>query len=303
MKHVVAVVGPTGVGKSALTLRLAQDFQGEIISADSRQIYRNLDIGTAKPTTAEQSLAPHHLIDIVNPDETFSLAQYRELVYRTVDKIVLKGHLPLIVGGSGLYVWAVLEGWQIPPVAPDFNLRKRLEARATRGEKENLYEELKQIDAKAAGRIDPHNIRRVIRALEISYNLGLSPKPTKTGTPFDNFIIGLTAKRETLYQRIDERVESMVSRGLVEEVRKLTAEGYGLDLPSMSGIGYRQIRAFLEGTVSLDEAVQQVKNESHRLVRQQYNWFKLKDDRIHWFDVDIAPYTEIKILVTKLLKA
>ena len=303
MKRVLAVVGPTGVGKSALALRLARDLNGEIISADSRQIYRYLDIGTDKPTSAERSIVPHHLIDIVNPDETFSIAQYQELVYKTIDEVASRGHVPLLVGGSGLYVWAVLEGWQIPRVAPDMDLRKRLEERAAGGEKEKLYEELKNLDADAADCIDPRNIRRVIRALEIKQNSSLRSEPTKIKPPFDYLIIGLTAARETLYRRIDKRVDDMIARGLVEEVRSLVSEGFGLELPSMSGIGYRQIGTFLQGKIDLDEAIQLVKNESHRLVRQQYNWFAPKNDRIHWFDVDTNPYHQIKALATEFLKA
>ena len=303
MKRVLAVVGPTGVGKSALALRLAHDLNGEIISADSRQVYRYLDIGTAKPTHSEQSLVPHHLIDIIDPDRDFSLAQYQEQAYKTIDDVASRGYLPILTGGSGLYVWTVLEGWQIPRVAPDMDLRKRLEKRAAGGEKEKLYEELKQIDADAAGRIDARNVRRVIRALEIKQNSSMRSGPTKTKPPFDYLLIGLTTAREVLYRRIDERVDSMIARGLVEEVRGLVNKGYRLELPSMSGIGYRQIGAFLQGQISLDEAIQQVKNESHRLVRQQYNWFGPKDDRIHWSDVDSCPYTQIKALVTEFLKA
>ena len=303
MKRLLAVVGPTGAGKSALALRLAQDLNGEIISADSRQVYRYLDIGTAKPTHSEQSLVPHHLIDIINPDCDFSLAQYQELAYKTIDDVASRGCLPILAGGSGLYVWSVLEGWQIPRVAPDMDLRKRLEKRAAGGEKEKLYEDLKQLDTEAARRIDARNVRRVIRALEIKQNSIPSAAPTKIHPPFNYLIVGLTLAREMLYRRIDERVDSMIAHGLVEEVRRLVDKGYRLELPSMSGIGYRQIEAFLQGKIGLDEAIQQVKNESHRLVRQQYNWFGLKDDRIHWFDMDANPYAQIKALVTEFLKA
>jgi tRNA dimethylallyltransferase len=303
MKRVLAVVGPTGVGKSALALRLARDLNGEIISADSRQVYCYLDIGTAKPTHSEQSLVPHHLMDIINPDRDFSLAQYQELVYKTIDEVASREHFPLLVGGSGLYVWAVLEGWQIPRVAPDMDFRKRLEKRAAGGEKEKLHEELKQLDTEAAHRIDARNVRRVIRALEIKQNSSLRSGPTKIKPPFDYLLIGLTAARDALYRRIDERVDDMIARGLVEEVKSLVNKGYRLELPSMSGIGYRQIGAFLQGKIGLDEAIQLVKNESHRLVRQQYNWFGLKDDRIHWFDIDANPHAQIKALLTEFLKA
>jgi len=303
MKRVVAVVGPTGVGKSTLALRLAGDFNGEIISADSRQIYRYMDIGTAKPTQTEQSRVPHHLIDIIDPDQNFSLAQYQELAYKTIDEVDSRDRLPILAGGSGLYVQAVLEGWQIPRVVPDMGFRKHLEERAASGEAEELYEELKRLDAEAAKCIDPRNVRRVIRALEIRQDSDINSKPAKTKPHFDYLIIGLTTTRKVLYQRIDERVDDMVARGLVEEVRKLVYKGYGLELPAMSGIGYRQIGAFLQGKTSLEESIRRVKNESHRLVRQQYNWFGLKNDRIHWFDVDNEPYIEIKALVTEFLKA
>jgi tRNA dimethylallyltransferase len=262
-----------------------------------------MDIGTAKPSAQDRALIPHHLVDVVNPDQHFSLALYQEMAYRVLEDINCRGKTALLVGGTGLYMRAVLEGWQIPYVAPDMDLRKRLEKRAAGGEKEKLYEELKQLDADAAGRIDARNVRRVIRALEIKQNSSLRSGPTKIKPPFDSLIIGLTSTRESLYRRIDERVDDMITHGLVEEVRSLVDKGYKLELPSMSGIGYRQIGVFLQGKIGLDEAIQQVKNESHRLVRQQYNWFGLKDDRIHWFDIDANPYAQVKTLVTEFLKA
>jgi tRNA dimethylallyltransferase len=302
MRRVVAVVGPTGVGKSALAVKLAQDVEGEIISADSRQIYRYMDIGTAKPTAAEQSLVPHHLINIVDPDQGFNLAQYKEMAYKAIEDTQSRGHLPILVGGSGLYIWATLEGWQIPMVAPDIELRKRLEERAANGEAQALYCELIKLDPDAANRIDPRNIRRVIRALEIKQNPQTTLKAGKTKPPFDELIIGLTASREKLYQRIDERIDDMVYRGLVEEVTSLVKMGYDLALPSMSGIGYHQIGFYIQGEISLEESIQQVKYESHRLVRQQYNWFSLKDDRIKWFDINMVTYTHIKAMVSEFLK-
>ncbi len=301
MKRVVAIVGPTGVGKSALALRLAGEFNGEIISADSRQVYKQLDIGTAKPPPAEQKAVPHHLIDIVAPDEDFSLAQYQAMAYRTIDDMSARARLPLLVGGSGLYVRAVLEGWQIPEVEPDAQLRRELEERAAGGEAPQLYEELRRLDAETAERIDPRNIRRVIRALEIK-RTGRSPEPVKTPTSFTSLIVGLCADRQTLYRRIDERVDTMIKCGLVDEVRSLMAQGYGLDLPSMSGIGYRQIGEYLTGRISLEEAIQKTKYETHRLVRMQNNWFSPKDDRIHWFDTQKDPYINIKKLVSDFLK-
>jgi tRNA dimethylallyltransferase len=301
MKHVVAIVGPTAVGKSALGLKLALDFRGEIISADSRQVYRGLDIGTAKPAGEEQHSVPHHLIDLVEPYEDFGLAQYQELAGKAIDDVISRGRLPLVVGGSGLYMWALLEGWQIPKVAPDTALRKILEERAAAGEAQQLYAELKIMNSEAADRIDPRNVRRVIRALEIAQTGG-KPQAAKSEPAFKSLIVGLNANRQTLYRRIDERVDSMVASGLVTEVQGLLNRGFGLGLPAMSGIGYRQIEAYIAGKMSLDEAVQQVKNETHRLVRMQNNWFSSKDDRIHWFNIEEDFYPAVHDLVRDFLK-
>ncbi len=303
MNNLIAIVGPTGVGKSRLALRLAHKFNGEIVSADSRQIYRYMDIGTAKPDRQELSLVPHHLVDIINPDELFSLAQYQQLASKAIYTIYQRQKLPLLIGGSGQYLWSVVEGWEIPKVAPDPDLRYKLEEKAARGGGEELYRELLMRDPIAAKRVDRRNIRRVIRALEVSKtkNQPLHRKPEKS-TPYNVLIIGLTMDRAELYRRIDSRIDSMVERGLVEEVKKLINMGYNLDLSSMSSIGYRQIGEFLEGKAILEAAIQQIKFESHRLVRQQYNWFSPKDDRIRWFDVQNSIEPEVATLVDRFIK-
>jgi tRNA dimethylallyltransferase len=300
MKLVVAVVGPTGVGKSRLALELARSFGGEIVSADSRQVYRYMDIGTAKPTKKELSLIPHHLIDIINPDEDFSLAQYQRLAYQAISDIQGRRKLPILAGGSGLYVWAVLEGWGIPGVAPDPELRRRLEG----VEKEELYQELAQVDPVAAQRIDPANVRRMVRALEVykGAEAPISQLQLKTRTLANTLVIGLTADRAELYRRIDLRVDEMIERGLVDEVRGLRERGYDFSLPAMSGIGYRQIAMHLSGELSLADAIQQIKFETHRLVRHQYSWFRLKDDRIRWFDIEKGVDSQIKTLVTSFIE-
>jgi len=301
MNRLLAVVGPTGVGKSHLALRLAQALNGEIVSADSRQVYRYMDIGTDKPTPQEQASVPHHLIDIVNPDEDFSLAQYQQLAYKAIKDINKRQKLTLLVGGSGLYVWSVLEGWKIPAVAPDPEFRRRLEEKAAIRGGDELYRELARLDPVAAQRIDPRNVRRTIRALEVHRNAEapISQIKGKKAPPFNPVIIGLTADRPELYRRIDLRVDKMIKRGLVDEVKQLIERGYDASLPAMSGIGYKQITMFLNGELTLTDAVRQTKFESHRLARHQYSWFRLKDVRIGWFD--IQKDKEAKIL-TRLKK-
>jgi len=304
MNHLLAIVGPTGVGKSRLALRLAQTFDGEIVSADSRQVYRHMDIGTAKPTGQELSLVPHHLIDIVNPDQGFSLAQYQCLAYKVIDNIQQRNKLALLVGGSGLYVWSVLEGWRVPQVPPDLKLRRSLEKKAAEVGKDELYQELMKVDPIAAQRIDWRNVRRVIRAVEVhrGSETPFSQLQSKEAPPYDTLIIGLTADRAELYRRIDLRVDEMIKQGLIEEVKTLVNMGYDSNLPAMSGIGYKQIGLFLKGELTLAAAIQQIKFETHRLVRHQYTWFRLKDDRILWFDIQGKIEPEITTLLAKFMR-
>ncbi len=286
MQHLIAIVGPTAVGKSELALHLAQSFESEIISADSRQVYRYMDIGTDKPSFAERASVPHHLIDIVEPDEDFSLAMYHQLASEAIDAIQQKGKVPLLVGGSGLYVWSLIEGWKIPQAPPNPQLRHRLEARARQESSYILYQELQSVDPLAAAKIHPSNTRRIIRALEI-YQMTEQPpsqlqkqrNPSLSAT-----IIGLTLERSELYRRIDQRVDTMIQKGLVEEVEKLLKGGYSLSLPAMSGIGYKQISQFLQGELTLAAAIDKIKYETHRVARHQYAWFRLSDTRIHWLD-------------------
>ena len=303
MECLVAVIGPTAVGKSKLALRLAQDFDGEIINADSRQIYRYMDIGTAKPSHAERALIQHHLVDIINPDESFSLAIYQKLAFEAIGDIQQRCKLPLLVGGSGLYAWSILEGWKIPQVPPDAEFRHSLEARAKEEGSYILYQELAKADPVAATRIMPNNVRRIIRALEICQATGepASRLWQKQAPPFPVLIIGLTAQRDDLYHMIDFRAEEMIKQGLVDEVKDLMAKGYTLDLPSMSGIGYRQIGAFLQEKVDMTTAIQQIKYRTHRFARHQYAWFHLDDARIHWFDTHDDIEKEVTTLVSAFL--
>ncbi|HEX78824.1 MAG TPA: tRNA (adenosine(37)-N6)-dimethylallyltransferase MiaA [Dehalococcoidia bacterium] len=299
MNELIAIVGPTGVGKSHLAIKLSQNFNGEIVSADSRQVYRHMDIGTAKPNRHDMALVRHHLVDIINPDEPFSLAQYQGLANNAIKGIFQRNKVPFLVGGSGQYVRAVLEGWGIPQVPPDTDLRRDLEEKANGYGVDELYRELRLVDPAAAGRIDRNNPRRLIRALEITRgsNKNTAGSQSNKTPPFRHITIGLTRDRDELYRRIDARVDRMIEHGLVEEVKKLINMGYGMNLPSMSGIGYRQIGMYLEGNITLETAVQQIKFESHRFVRQQYNWFSPKDDRIRWFDMGGRAGREIAALV------
>lgn len=303
MKRLVAIVGPTGIGKSRLALHLVGRLHGEIVSADSRQVYRYLDIGTAKPGPRELSIVTHHLINIVNPDDDFSLAQYQELAYRAIEDIFQRQRLPFLVGGSGLYVKAVLEGWRVPAVSPDIEFRYNMRKRASESGVEALYEELVRVDPEAARKIDRSNVRRVIRALEVRARAGrpFSELGLKKAPEFDSFIIGLTAERAVLYRMVDRRLDEMIERGLVREVENLLKMGYHLNLPSMSGIGYRQIGQFLNGELTLEAAVERIKTETHRFIRHQYAWFRLKDENIHWFDVEHRKDAEIERAVSEFI--
>ncbi|MEW5988424.1 MAG: tRNA (adenosine(37)-N6)-dimethylallyltransferase MiaA [Chloroflexota bacterium] len=279
----LVIVGPTAVGKTALALWLAEKLDGEIVSADSRLLYQGMDVGTAKPTAAERQQIPHHLIDLCRPDETLSLGEYQRLAYAAIEAIHGRGRLPILVGGTGQYVQAVVEGWGIPAVPPQPTLRTAL---AALGGPE-VARWLHQLDPLAAGRIDPRNVRRVIRALEVILVSGrpISSLQRQSPPPYQVTTIGLTCGRAELYRRIDERVEQMMAGGLLAELQRLGEAGYTRHLPAMSGLGYRQLWAYLDGEWTLAEAVERIKFETHRFARQQYTWFRLDDPAVHWFDV------------------
>jgi tRNA dimethylallyltransferase len=282
----VAIVGATASGKTALSLKLARSFGGEIVNADSRQVYRHMDIGTAKPTPEERALVRHCLIDVVDPDEEFSLARYQEEAQAALRDIWSRGETAFLVGGTGQYVWALLEGWRVPRVGPDWGLRRSLEERVGREGAASLHQELAEVDPQAARRIDRRNVRRVIRALEVHRLTGrpISSYQEKLRPEFEALILGITWPRAELYRRIDERVERMLAAGFVDEVKGLLARGYGPDLPSMSSIGYKQMCRHVLGEMTLAEATEKMKTEHHRLARMQATWFRRDDPRIRWLD-------------------
>jgi tRNA dimethylallyltransferase len=304
MAKLIAIVGPTGIGKTKLAIQLGLRFNGEIINADSRQIYRYMDIGTAKPSREEQEKVRHHLVDIIEPNQEFSLAEYQKLANEAIIDIQFRGKVPLLVGGSGLYVWAVLEGWVVPKVAPDVTFRRGLEKKVEIGQGAELYQELQQIDPVAAEKIDPRNVRRVIRALEVNKlaDSTFSQLQKKQPPPFQSLIIGLTTDRKELYRRADERVDDMIKHGFVEEVKTLLKMGYSFSLPAMSSIGYREIGQFIQGEMTLDEAIYKIKTGTHRFIRHQYAWYRLKDERIKWFDVEKMTEGEVDRVVRDFIK-
>jgi tRNA dimethylallyltransferase len=299
----VAIVGPTAVGKTSLSIRLAEEVGSEIISADSRQVYRGMDIGTAKATPQERARVPHHLLDVVDPDEPLSLAEFQEMAYVAVDEVLARGRIPFLVGGTGQYVMAVLEGWQVPRVPPDEDLRAELYSQAEQEGPEVLHTRLQRLDPAAADHIDARNVRRVVRALEVCLLTGqpISEQQGKRPPPYRRLIIGLTLPRRQLYRHIDERVDRMLEAGLEKEVRYLVAQGYHFDLPAMSGVGYGQFAPYLAGEQKLQEVVQAIKRATRRFVRQQANWFRAGDPRIHWLDVAQDPLNQAFGLVREFL--
>ena len=280
------IVGPTATGKTRLAVSLARRFNGEIINADSRQVYRYMDIGTAKPTPEEQKQALHHLLDIPTPDQRFDLGSFLSLARSIIEEIQGRGHLPMVVGGTGQYIWALLEGWEVPAAPPDPDFRNAKEQEAAHRGALALYRELQEIDPQRASELDPRNVRRVIRALEIYHTTQRKPSDyrKKAAQGLDSLIIGLTLDRGELYRRIDQRVDQMIQAGLLDEVRNLAGMGFQLGSGPLDSPGYRELGQYLTGEITLEEAVQRAKYQTHQLARRQYAWFKLNDPRIHWLD-------------------
>ena len=282
----IAILGPTAVGKTETAIQLAERLDGEIVSADSRLLYRGMDIGTAKPSPEQRSRIPHHLIDIADPDQVWSLPLFQNAAHEAITGIHSRGRIPFLVGGTGQYVRAILEAWQIPKIKPDPQLRAILEAWAAEIGADGLHDRLEVLDPEAAAMIDSRNLRRTIRALEVILRSGqlFSRQRGHSQPPFRSIRVGLTMPRAELYARIDSRIEAMLEAGLVEETRKLLEMGYAPDLPTFSAIGYREIIDHLLGKITLEQAVMLIKRHTRQLVRRQANWFKEDDPDIHWFE-------------------
>jgi tRNA dimethylallyltransferase len=278
----LVIVGPTASGKTALALSLAEHVLLEVVSADSRTVYRWMDIGTAKPSSNERGLVPHHLLDVVDPDESFTLAQYQEQALAAIARIFARGRMPVLVGGAGLYVSAVCDGLRLPAVAPDADFRARSEALSLT----DLVAELERVDPETAARVDRQNPRRVIRALEVHHVTGVpfsAWQSHRVSLPFQPLFIGLAVDRAELYRRIDLRIDAWIASGLVDEVRSLLARGYSPTLPSMSGIGYRELARAMKGELAMAAAIQQIKHATHAYARRQMTWFR-RDQRIRWME-------------------
>jgi tRNA dimethylallyltransferase len=302
----IALVGPTASGKTSLALAIASRLLHtmalsgiEIISADSRQIYRLMDVATAKPTADERARVPHHLLDMVWPDESYTLAEYQRDAQTAIAATQTRGSLPLLVGGTGLYIRAVVDGLAIPQVPPQPDLRAELEAEAMARGAPALVERLERVDPLSAARIAPGNIRRLIRAIEVSeftgkpFSMQQGSRPTRYNTAL---VLGLTMDRETLYARADQRIEEMLRGGLVEETRELVERGYAWTLPSMSSLGYREMGAYLRGEQALAAATERFKFATHAYIRRQMTWFRA-DPRIRWLNATL-PLDELASAAT-----
>lgn len=299
------IVGPTAVGKTEIAIELAERFSGEIVSADSRLFYRGMDIGTAKPSAEVRRGVPHHLIDVADPNQPWSLAEFQAQAAVVIAEIQHRGNVPFLVGGTGQYVRAVVEGWVVPRVEPDTRLREALEAWATQIGSDGMHARLGVLDPQAAAKIDARNLRRTVRALEVIFSTGrrFSVQRQTGALTYHALLCGLNRPRPELYARIDARIERMIQDGLLEEVQNLLNRGYPADLPAFSAIGYKEMIAHMRGTISLEEAVRQMKSNSHLYVRRQANWFKADDPSINWFSVGPQTVGELEKLISQFLES
>ena len=300
-KPVIVLAGPTAVGKSSIAVELASDLSTEIISADSRQIYRSMDIGTAKPDLLDRKRVAHHLIDVVDPDETFSAGRFKTMADAVITRLHRQDRIPVIVGGTGLYIKILVYGlWQGPQA--EWGLREQLREKEDLHGSGYLHGMLQSIDPESAARIQPQDVNKLIRAIEVFRQTG---QPISTfhqehffkERPYQTVIIGLRRSREDLYSRIDRRADEMMSQGLLKEVKDLLKNGYTKDLPSMKGLGYRQMVGYLMGKYDLNEAIRCLKRDTRRYAKRQFTWFN-RDPAIQW--IDLQPLDDVKEAYSKL---
>lgn len=292
----IIILGPTAVGKTRLSIELAKQLNGEIIGADSRQIYRYMDIGTAKPTQAERAQAPHHLVDIIDPDYNLSLAEYQDMAYKKIGELHKQGKIPFLVGGTGQYISAIEEGWSIPRVVPHPEIRAELEAFVEANTAQALHDRLHQVDIVSAEKIHPNNVRRIIRALEVYQVTGepISKLQEKKPPPYRIRVYGLRLDRDILYPRSDKRVDMMIEEGFIQEVQQLLDMGYGRTLPSMTGLGYLEIAQHLLDSAPLGEMIELTKFSTHKFIRRQDVWFRGHDNGILWHNIQEVNVDELE---------
>ena len=301
---IVVIVGPTSIGKSKVAIDIAHLFNGAIVNADSRQVYRYMDIGTAKPSKADMEIVDHYLFDVVDPNEEYNVARFLADARQSIITIDESGQLPLITGGTGQYIFGLIDGYRTPAVPPNPSFRADMIKKAEEEGSMALWKELNLSDPVSASKIDYRNIRRVIRALEVSNEIGkpFSETRQRESTSYDEIVIGLYMDREHLYSRIDARIDAMIVHGWPEEVRKLLDMGFTEDLSSMSSLGYREIASYIKGQDALESVVSKIKSLTHRFARQQYTWLRPKSRNINWVDVsDVHFMSDIKFKIERHL--
>jgi tRNA dimethylallyltransferase len=295
----VVILGPNAVGKTEIAIQLAAELGGEIVSADSQLLYRGMDIGTAKPNLEQRQRVPHHLIDVADPDQTWSLTLYKNKAREAIEGIHKRQCLPFLVGGTGQYIRAIIEDWQIPKVKPDPQMREALERWSAEIGEQGLHARLASLDPVAAGKIDPRNLRRTTRALEVIFHSGKKFSDQQLrGIPTYHLIqVGLSLPRPELYERVDFRIDEMFTAGFVNEVQGLLAKGYPPNLAPFSAIGYREVIDYLLGNTTLAEAITLIRRRTRQFVRRQSNWFKSDDPEINWFNINEQSLGEITTLL------
>ena len=278
-KPLIVILGATAAGKTDISLKIASEIDGEIISTDSRQIYQEMPIAT--DMIEDQKNIPHHMLAIRKPDEPFTLAEYKDMALEIIDQIYKRGNVPILAGGTGLYVSAITEGYDVPRAAPDEKLRKKLQKEAEINGPEYIYEKLKKLDPNAAEKIHPNNIRYVIRAIEINKSTKSQKKDKKSQPKFDIFMLGIQRPREEIYKRVNKRVDQQTRTGLIDEVKALVEKGYDPSLPSMTSLGVKEIIPYIKGEMSLPECLEILKRNTRRYAKRQMTWLK-RYDNVRW---------------------